>query len=80
MPWRREVLDCDPSYAKALKEAGLNEGKVRIAHCKNESAADTLREMILEAFPEVDVQIHGCRGLCSYYAEKGGMLVGFEKF
>jgi len=27
----------------------------------------------------LDVGIHACRGLCSYYAEKGGMLVGFEK-
>jgi hypothetical protein len=28
---------------------------------------------------QVDVQIHRCKGLCSYYAEKGGLLVGFEK-
>ena len=33
-----------------------------------------------EKLPQVDVQIHCCQGLCSYYAEKGGMLVGFEKF
>ena len=63
-----------------LKEYGLSKGKVRIAHCKNENAASTLRDMILTALPEVDVQVHNCRGLCSYYAEKGGMLVGFEKF
>lgn len=63
-----------------LKEYGLSKGKVRIAHCKNESAAKALQEMILRALPEVDIQIHTCRGLCSYYAEKGGMLVGFEKF
>ena len=34
---------------------------------------------VLQLLPKVDVQIHECRGLCSYYAEKGGMLVGFEK-
>ena len=63
-----------------LKEYGLSRGKVRIAHCMNESAASTLRDLILAGFPEVDIQIHNCRGLCSYYAEKGGLLVGFEKF
>ena len=46
----------------------------------NEKAATTLKKMILEKLPNVDVHIHICRGLCSYYAEKGGMLVGFEKF
>ncbi len=59
---------------------GLKTGKVRIAHCMNENAAVTLKDMILSKRPRVDVQIHTCRGLCSYYAEKGGILVGFEKF
>ena len=62
-----------------LKASGLSEGKVRIAHCMNESAALELQQMIHAHFPSVDVQIHRCRGLCSYYAEKGGLLVGFEK-
>lgn len=62
-----------------LKAAGLSQGKVRIAHCRNEAAAKELHDMIREALPQVDVKIHTCRGLCSYYVEKGGMLVGFEK-
>ena len=61
-------------------QAGLTVGKVRIAHSQNEAAADTLRAMICKELPQVDVKIHPCRGLCSYYAEKGGLLVGFEKF
>ncbi len=63
-----------------LEEAGLRKGKVRIAHCRNENAANALAQKIHSAFPEAQVQIAKCRGLCSYYAEKGGMLVGFEKF
>ena len=63
-----------------LQGNGLSKGKVRIAHCMNEEAAKALRKMILDAAPQVDIQIHRCLGLCSYYAEKGGMLVGFEKF
>lgn len=62
-----------------LKAAGLREGNVRIAHCMNEGAALELKRMIQEVLPQTDVQIHKCRGLCSYYAEKGGLLVGFEK-
>lgn len=63
-----------------LKENGLNKGKVWIAHCMNEPAALKLKEKISEIASQAEVQIHKCRGLCSYYAEKGGLLVGFEKF
>lgn len=63
-----------------LKDHGLVRGKVRIAHCMNSGAAQKLKNMICDILPDVNVQIHGCRGLCSYYAEKGGLLVGFEKF
>lgn len=62
-----------------LQVAGLSKGKVQIAHCKNENAANKLRDMLKEALPQVTVKIHPCRGLCSYYAEQSGMLVGFEK-
>ena len=27
----------------------------------------------------LQIEIHKFRGLCSFYAEKGGVLVGFEK-
>ena len=62
-----------------LKSNGLATGKVRIAHCMNEAAAQKLKEMIRAQMAQVNVQIHRCKGLCSYYAEKGGLLVGFEK-
>lgn len=62
-----------------LKENGLSSGKVRIAHCMNEAAAQELKGRILSEIPKADVRIHTCQGLCSYYAEKGGLLVGYEK-
>jgi DegV family protein with EDD domain len=58
---------------------GLRKGKVRIAHCLNAPAAQALKEKILAVAPHVQVTVHKLRGLCSYYAEKGGLLVGFEK-
>ena len=64
---------------KHLKESGLKTGKVILAHCLNESAANTLKNMIETDLPGVVVKIGRNLGLCSYYAEKGGLLVGFEK-
>ena len=42
-------------------------------------AATELKEMIKEKFQSVQIEIHKLRGLCSFYADKGGLLVGFEK-
>lgn len=63
-----------------LKELGLKKGKVLIAHCFNEAAGNQLKELIKGKFEKVQVTIHRCKGLCSFYAEKGGLLVGFERF
>lgn len=61
-----------------LKNAGYCGGKVRIAHCLNPEAAAQLKAALRELYPHCDVLIDVCKGLCSYYAEIGGMLVGFE--
>ena len=60
-----------------MKETGFAGGAVRIAHCYNEGAAASLKEKILAEFPKCDIKELLCTGLCSYYAEKGGLLVGF---
>ena len=62
-----------------LRSLGLRKGKVRIAHCFNENAGKALKELIQKEFSKVQVELYKCRGLCSFYAEKGGLLVGFEK-
>ena len=67
------------AIVKHLKESGLKTGKVQLAHCQNETAANTLKSMIEAELPEVIVNIGINLGLCSFYAEKGGLLVGFEK-
>ncbi len=61
-----------------LRERGFSGGKVRISHCRNENAAQALKEAILTAWPRAEVIIRRTRALCSYYAEEGGVLVGFE--
>ena len=57
---------------------GFNGGKVRIHHANNESSALLLRDRIIDSFPEAHVDILPAGGLCSFYAEQGGLLVGFE--
>ena len=61
-----------------IETLGFTKGKIRIAHCFNEEAARELQKRLMEKFVEAKIQISRCRGLCSFYAEKGGMLVGFE--
>ena len=62
-----------------LEAEGFRAGKISIGHCQNESAAVRLKELILTKFKNASIEIHKFRGLCSFYAEKGGVLVGFEK-
>ena len=58
---------------------GYRGGRLYIAHCFNEGDAATLADMITEKFATAEIKIYRLGGLCSFYAEKGGMLVGFEK-
>lgn len=62
-----------------MEREGYSGGKVRIHHTKNPEAADTLRSLILGKYPEATVTVGTTGGLCSFYAELGGVLVGFEK-
>ena len=61
-----------------MKSIGFKGGLVRIAHCFNEAASEKLKELIKKEFETAKIIIYKCRGLCSFYAEKGGLLVGFE--
>ncbi len=63
---------------KIMKELNYNGGKVIIDHCFNEADALKLKELILAAYPSADVKIAETRGLCSFYAEVGGLMIGFE--
>ncbi len=63
---------------KNMLQTGYDGGRVRIHHCLNSEAALTLKEMILEKFPNACVLVQKTHGLCSFYAESGGLLIGFE--
>lgn len=63
---------------RIMRELGWKGGRVRIAHNENAAMAASLRDALRAIYDKLDVTIERCRGLCSYYAEKGGLLVGFE--
>lgn len=66
------------TMADEMDRRGFGGGRVKIAHCFNENAANTLKKLILSKYPKADVGIESCGALCSFYAEQGGLLVGFE--
>ena len=65
--------------ADHMVSMGYEGGKLRISHCLNPNAAESLKKIVLAAYPQADVKIRPTGGLCSFYAEKGGMIIGFEK-
>jgi len=61
-----------------MKKAGYKGGKVLIDHCLNTKAAEALKGLVLAEFPDASVELGATGGLCSFYAEKGGMIIGYE--
>ena len=66
----RELID-------RMKERGFAGGRVAISHCDNLAVAQTLKENILRLWGNSEIEIIPTRGLCSYYAERGGLIIGF---
>ncbi len=61
-----------------LEAAGFRAGRVRIDHCLNPAGAQALQDILLARFPAARISIHETLGLCSFYAERGGLLVGYS--
>jgi len=61
-----------------MEALGYRGGKLRISYNENESAARALCEMARAKYPAADVEIYPARALCSFYAERGGIILGFE--
>lgn len=61
-----------------MKNNNYNNGKVIISHTVNELGSIKLKEKILETFPNANISIIKCSGLCSYYSERNGLIIGYE--
>lgn len=62
-----------------MKKHGYKGGKVIIDHCLGEENAQAIKELLLSEFNQACVRIEKTTGLCSFYAERGGLLIGFER-
>lgn len=66
------------SVINELVEKGYQGGKCYISHTLDGDLAGRLKEAILQRFPGSRIFIEANTGLCSYYAERHGLIVGFE--
>lgn len=74
---RGEKKALETIYSEMRKNS-FHGGKVRISHCLNLPAAQQLESHIRQDFPDADVELLPCTALCSFYAEKGGLIIGYE--
>ena len=67
------------TLVEMMKERGFYDGaQLRIAHCFGEQQAKDLVNAVLAQFPNTRVTIEPTTALCSFYAEAGGLMIGFE--
>lgn len=68
-----------PMLVEMMKERGFYDGAIlRIAHCFGEEPALALRDAVLAEFPNTRFWLEPTTALCSFYAEEGGLMIGFE--
>ena len=72
---KRNVYD---KMVSEMAARGFKGGKAVITHCQNEETAEYVAAEIRTQYPDSDIDILPTGGLCSYYAERGGILLGFE--
>lgn len=60
-----------------MKGDGYTGGPVYIDHVFNERAAQELSDRIHQDWPNAEIIIMPCGGLCSYYAEEDGLIIGY---
>lgn len=67
------------TLVEMLKERGFRDGNLlRVAHCFAPEAAEAFRTAVLAEFPNTRFQLEHTTALCSFYAEAGGLIIGFE--
>lgn len=61
-----------------LIKAGYAGGQIIIAHRNNLKFCQQFSEMVRERFPQAVIKVIPTSGLCSFYAEENGLLMGYE--
>ena len=67
------------TLVQMMEERGFYDGaQLRIAHCFGEKQAQDLADATLAKYPNARITIESTTALCSFYAETGGLMIGFE--
>ena len=61
-----------------MEAVGFKGGQVHLCHTFNPEMAQKFADMLKQKYEDVTYTIRQNLGLCSYYAEEGALLVGFE--
>ena len=61
-----------------MESKGYKGGKVIISHCQNPDGVELIKNTVTAKYPDAEFESMPTRGLCSYYAERGGLMVGYE--
>lgn len=66
------------SAIEELLKAGYKGGRLIIAHRNNEKFCQQFSQLVQEKYPQAQIEMVPTSGLCSFYAEEGGILMGYE--
>ena len=67
------------SLISEMMSRGYKGGKIYITHYNNDEAVALISEGIHSEFPDAIIEISPINGLVSFYAQEGGLLLGYEK-
>lgn len=67
------------TFVNDIIKDGFNGKVLEISHVNNKKLANKLADSMKSKFPDVDIRIRLTSGLCAFYAEDGGLIVGYEK-
>ena len=66
------------SAIEELLKAGYKGGRLIIAHRNNQKFCHQFSQLVQEKYPQAQIETVPTSGLCSFYAEEGGILMGYE--
>ncbi|HFI0579383.1 TPA: DegV family protein [Streptococcus suis] len=61
-----------------MKKAGYNGGRIVMAHRNNAKFFQQFSDLVKTEFANATIEEVATSGLCSFYAEEGGLLMGYE--
>lgn len=61
-----------------MVKAGYAGGRIAIAHRNNKKFCQQFADLVRKSYPQADIEVIPTSGLCSFYAEENGLLMGYE--